>query len=49
MITNDGWWGNTPGYKQHLSFSRIRAIEMRRSVARSANTGVSAIINRAVI
>jgi apolipoprotein N-acyltransferase len=46
VITNDGWWGNTPGYKQHLSFSRIRAIEMRRSVARSANTGVSAIINQ---
>lgn len=46
VITNDGWWGNTPGYRQHLSFSRIRAIEMRRSIARSANTGISAIINQ---
>lgn len=46
VITNDGWWGDTPGYRQHLSFSRIRAIEMRRSIARSANTGVSAIINQ---
>ncbi|HPA66961.1 MAG TPA: apolipoprotein N-acyltransferase [Tenuifilaceae bacterium] len=46
VITNDGWWGDTPGYKQHLSFSRIRAIETRRSVARSANTGISAIINQ---
>ena len=46
VITNDGWWGNTPGHKQHLSFSSLRAIENRRSIARSANTGVSAIINQ---
>jgi len=46
VITNDGWWGNTPGYVQHLSFSRLRAIETRRSVARSANTGVSCFINQ---
>lgn len=46
VITNDGWWGNTPGYRQHLTYSRIRAIEMRRSIARSANTGVSALINQ---
>lgn len=46
IITNDGWWRNTPGYKQHLSFARLRAIETRRSVARSANTGISSIINQ---
>jgi len=46
VITNDGWWGNTPGYKQHFLFSRLRAIETRRSVARSANTGISAFINQ---
>lgn len=46
IITNDGWWRNTPGYKQHLSFARLRAIETRRSVARSANTGISAFINQ---
>lgn len=46
VITNDGWWGNTPGQKQHLSYSRLRAIETRRSVARSANTGTSAFINQ---
>ncbi len=46
LITNDGWWGNTPGHKQHLSFSVLRAIETRRSVARSANTGISAFINQ---
>jgi apolipoprotein N-acyltransferase len=46
VITNDGWWGNTPGHRQHNSFSSIRAIETRRSVARSANTGVSSFINQ---
>ena len=45
VITNDGWWGNTPGHKQHLAYARLRAIETRRWVARSANTGISAIIN----
>jgi len=45
IITNDGWWDNTPGYKQHLAYARLRAIEGRRSVIRSANTGISAIIN----
>ena len=46
IITNDGWWKDTPGYRQHLSFSRLRAIETRRSIARSANTGISAFINQ---
>lgn len=46
IITNDGWWKDTPGYKQHMSFARLRAIENRRSVARSANTGTSCIINQ---
>ncbi|MCK5823933.1 MAG: apolipoprotein N-acyltransferase [Ichthyobacteriaceae bacterium] len=46
VITNDGWWGNSQGHKQHLSFSRLRAIENRRPVARSANTGISALINQ---
>jgi len=46
IITNDGWWKNTPGYKQHLSFARLRAIETRRSIARAANTGISCFINQ---
>ena len=46
VITNDGWWGNTPGHKQHFEFSKLRAIETRRSVARSANTGISGFINQ---
>ncbi|MCB0375164.1 MAG: apolipoprotein N-acyltransferase, partial [Sinomicrobium sp.] len=46
IITNDGWWSDTQGHKQHLSYARLRAIETRRSIARSANTGISALINR---
>jgi apolipoprotein N-acyltransferase len=45
ILTNDGWWGNTPGYKQHFSFARLRAIETRRWVLRSANTGTSGSID----
>ena len=46
IITNDGWWKNTAGHKQHLSYASLRAIETRRSIARSANTGISAFINQ---
>ena len=46
VITNDGWWGDTPGYRQHFEFSKLRAIENRRCVARSANTGCSGFINQ---
>jgi apolipoprotein N-acyltransferase len=46
IITNDGWWDDTPGYKQHLAYARLRAIESRKSIARSANTGISAFINQ---
>jgi apolipoprotein N-acyltransferase len=45
MITNDGWWKNTPGYRHHFNFSPVRAIENRRDFVRVANTGVSALIN----
>ncbi|MCF8452791.1 MAG: apolipoprotein N-acyltransferase [Pedobacter sp.] len=46
IITNDGWWGNTSGKDQHLHYAKLRAIETRRWVARSANTGISAFINQ---
>jgi apolipoprotein N-acyltransferase len=46
IITNDGWWGDTAGYKQHLMFASLRAIECRRSIARSANTGISCFVNQ---
>jgi apolipoprotein N-acyltransferase len=45
IITNDGWWKNTPGHKQHMSYARLRAIETRTWVARSANTGISCFID----
>ena len=46
IMTNDGWWRDTPGYKQHCQYARLRAIEHRRSVARSANTGISCFIGQ---
>ncbi len=46
IVTNDGWWDNTAGHRQHLAFARLRAIELRRSIARSANTGISCFINQ---
>ena len=45
IITNDGWWQDTPGYIQHLNYARLRAIENRRQIARSANTGTSCFID----
>lgn len=46
IITNDGWWGNTPGFRQHKHYARLLAVSMRKSIARSANTGISCFINQ---
>ena len=46
VVTNDGWWDDTPGYRQHLKFACLRAIEFRRPVVRSANTGSSCFIDQ---
>lgn len=46
IMTNDGWWGTSPGYRQHLHYGRLRAIETRRDIARSANTGISCFIDQ---
>lgn len=45
VISNDGWWGNTSGHKRLYDFCKLRAIETRRSIARSANTGISGFIS----
>ena len=46
VITNDGWWGDTPGYRQHFNYARLRAIENRRDVVQAANTGTSGLIDQ---
>jgi len=43
-ITNDGWFGDTPGPYQHAQMSILRAVEFRRYVVRSANSGVSWVV-----
>jgi apolipoprotein N-acyltransferase len=44
-ISEDGWFGNSIGPKQHLAHSIFRSIESGKYVIRSANNGISAIIN----
>lgn len=46
IMTNDSWWGNSDGHRELLQFGNIRAIETRRDIVRSANSGVSAFINQ---
>ena len=45
IMTNDSWWGYSQGHKQLLAYAKLRAIETRREVVRSANSGTSAHIN----
>lgn len=45
IVSNDGWWGDTPGYTHLFSISRLRAVEHRRAIARAANTGKSGFIS----
>lgn len=44
-ITNDAWYGNTPGPRQHFHQSRLRSVELGMPMIRAANNGVSAVID----
>jgi apolipoprotein N-acyltransferase len=45
-ISNDAWFGNSLAPYQHLEISQSRALEFQRFLVRSANTGISAVVNK---
>lgn len=45
VVTNDSWWSDSQGHKQHFSYAKLRAIETRRELVQAANGGISGHIN----
>jgi apolipoprotein N-acyltransferase len=44
-VTNDGWFGDTPGPRQHFAQARLRAVERGIPLVRAANTGISGVVD----